>query len=440
MHVVLINLLFSAINCKRKKVSEPKSHIKAHTLPKKIAKKLKSCNYEEQFALETKWIKREEEPESTLIDENNFEHDYEEMSEEYFKDEEVHFESQKEHFEDENVNNFGDQFFEKVDVFDDASKGSFEDKNNYDVFDGKHGFEILTSEDIVSEKLKQSPDSKITNLKTVNIQGKYSYSHTESAENISEDLHKYLKINTQPSSLNCQHNDLLSIFFKEMEATVRSFLPSIIIEAKGKIANLVNRLEMRNWQVQKKLHRRKQLEQQLEESKQKEVLQMQKQQLDQQLQRQQQEHQLTPEQQFKELQKKQQEILKQQQEILEKNKHQLNNQQVQWHQRAKSQQERLEKLYQQEEMQKNKKQEYQRLELTQGNHQQAYGQLQENQQENQCHNFEPETQQNIQSQPVVIQYNPKVSLVYLSDQNLASSTPKINISKLTRVQDNELGT
>lgn len=452
-------------------------------LSKSAVKKQKLCTDEEKTAEETLWFKEEEAPENTFDDENYVEDDYENLGEGYLLGEEVHFKG-------ENADNYGEQYSEEVHDFDNVS----EDENNYNTFNVGHEIEILTSEDILSERLKQSPISKKQpsikvkqNLMTTNIKVKSSHSQTESAEEISENLQKYLKFNKiKPSNPNCQIDDVLSMFFKEIEATVRSFLPSVIIEAKGKISNLVNRLEMRNWQVKEKLQQQKQLEQQLQELQQKEqeverqqqeVLQKQRQQLDKQLQwqqraqeqqlqvwkqQQQQElqenqkhehcqlqwHQPTPELQFKELQQKQQDILKQQQEILEKQRQHLNNQQLQWHQRAKEQQERLEKLQQQQEMKNNQNQQQENQELewsqsTQEQDQQIQDHRQEIQQENQEHQqhslsiLQLENQQNIKSSPVVFECDPKVSVVYLSDTNLVSSTPKVEISKIARVQSVE---
>lgn len=284
-----------------------------------------------------------------------------------FESETVYYEVQEAHFEDENVN---EQNYEGEYILDTSNND--EEENTYSNFLVENEVEIGTSEIIT--------DSKKRSLAATNSLKKNS---TQLITNNNEGRKE-----TKPT-LNSHADDLLSTFFKEVEETVRSFLPSVVIEAKVKIANLINKLEMRNWQVQQQL-------------KEKEKEQMQK------LRKAQNKH--SP-QHNKQIRQQSPQQLKQQ-------KKQHSKQTAKLEQQPQTQQEiKLEEPTQQQ---------IKLEELTQ--HQSA----EEEETEPQDHQKTYKLQEPI---PVVLKYGPNVSVICLPNEVSAFSQPLIKVREITGLQN-----
>lgn len=162
------------------------------------------------------------------------------------KDEEARRRDLEVQSKDGNVsNNVNEQTVEGEYVL--GGSNGYEEENNYTYFLVENEVEIGTSE-IITDSVKKSPAATNSPKKSV------THLMTNKNEEIKETFQEYIQLQgSKPKLRDESSDDLLSTFFREVEETVRSFLPSVIIEAKGKIANLINRLEMRNWQVQQVL-------------------------------------------------------------------------------------------------------------------------------------------------------------------------------------------
>ena len=70
---------------------------------------------------------------------------------------------------------------------------------------------------------------------------------------VGEGLQDYLQSKRNKSNEGSAQTDVLAAFFKAMEETVRSFSVPIQIEIKGKIANLFNEYELKNYEAQQRI-------------------------------------------------------------------------------------------------------------------------------------------------------------------------------------------